>query len=261
MQGYIKLYRKLREKGFYGRSSYVHLWVHLLLSASHKEKEFLWNNKIIKLKPGQFLTSRVEISKKTKIPQTTIEDILNLFENEHQIRQQKFTKFRVITIQNWKKYQGEKKSPTPARHQGLNIDPKNPDTKSDNKNSNNLNIKSNRNKDNPTPNPTTGRHQSDTINNDKNIKKREEILLSSKEKDVLKSIISLISFSYKPTERDSEALRTAVAEHGAKKVEEVLKWHIQGKRFAEYKSISSGLTETSFHLFEEAKRNSSWQEV
>lgn len=103
--GWIKLHRKILDKGYYKKSQYVHLWIHLLLKANHKEHEFMWNNEIIIIKEGQLLTGRKELSKETGIPQTTIENILKLLENEHQIGQQKTTKFRVITIVNWKQHQ------------------------------------------------------------------------------------------------------------------------------------------------------------
>ena len=105
MNGWIKLHRKLIDKGYYKKSQYVHLWVHLLLKANHKPNEFMWNKELIIIKEGQLLTGRKELSKETGISQTTIERILNLLENEHQIEQQKTTKFRVITIINYKEYQ------------------------------------------------------------------------------------------------------------------------------------------------------------
>jgi len=103
--GWIKLHRKLTEKGYYNKSHYVHLWVHLLLKANHKEKEFMWNKQLIMIKEGQLLTGRKELSKETGIPETTIERILEMLESEQQIGQQKTQKFRVITILNWKEYQ------------------------------------------------------------------------------------------------------------------------------------------------------------
>jgi len=111
-QGYIKLYRSLLEKGFYNNSKYVHLWIHILLKANWEEKEILWNGKLVKLKSGQFITGRKTLSKETKIKESTIEDILKTFENEQQIRQRTTTKFRIITIQNWDKYQDASKNPT-----------------------------------------------------------------------------------------------------------------------------------------------------
>lgn len=103
--GYVKLYRKIKEKGWYKNSKYVHLWVHLLLLSSHKVHEFMWNNQIIIIKEGQILTGRKQLSDETGLAQSTIEKILKLFEKEHQIEQLKTTKFRLITIINWKEYQ------------------------------------------------------------------------------------------------------------------------------------------------------------
>lgn len=103
--GWIKLHRKTIEKGFYKKSQYVHLWVHLLLNVNHEPKEFMWNGNIILIKEGQMVTGRNELSDQTGIPQSTIEDILKFLETQHQIQQQKTTKYRLITIVNWIKHQ------------------------------------------------------------------------------------------------------------------------------------------------------------
>ena len=104
-QGWISLHRKMKDKGFYRKSEYVHLWIHLLLSANHEEKEFLWNGKIIKIQRGQFITGRNSLEKETGIDSSKIQRALELFENEHQIEQQKTNKYRLITILNWESYQ------------------------------------------------------------------------------------------------------------------------------------------------------------
>ena len=103
--GFIYLWRKTIEKGWYTNSKYVHLWVHILLSVNHEAKEFLWNGRSITIKPGQFITGRKELSTKTGISGTTIERILRTFESEHQIGQQKTNKYRLITVKNWVSYQ------------------------------------------------------------------------------------------------------------------------------------------------------------
>ena len=48
--GWILLYRKLKDTGYYKKSQYVHLWIHLLLTANHEPKEFMWNKEIIIIK-------------------------------------------------------------------------------------------------------------------------------------------------------------------------------------------------------------------
>lgn len=103
--GWIKLHRKLLENPFAHKANSFSLWVTLLLLANHKENKFMWNGKIIVIKDGQFITGRKELSKQTGIPQTTIERILEMLENGHQIEQQKTTKYRLITIVNWDEYQ------------------------------------------------------------------------------------------------------------------------------------------------------------
>ncbi len=104
-KSWIKLYRKIKEKAWYTNSQYVHLWVHILIRADHEEKEFMWNGKIMKTKRGQFVTGRKKLKEETGIPETTIENILKIFEKDGQIGQQKNNKFRLITVNNWEEHQ------------------------------------------------------------------------------------------------------------------------------------------------------------
>ncbi len=134
--GWIKLHRKLLDNPIFKNERYLKLWIYLLLRANHKPDKIMWNDGVIDITGGQFVTGRKKIAEDTGLKETTIEDILNYLEKQHQIRQQKNTKFRVITLLKWDEYQ-------------------NPDTKSDNK-------------------ATTKRQQSDTnkkgnkVKNDKN---------------------------------------------------------------------------------------------
>lgn len=103
--GWIKLHRKVLLNPINQRSAYFHLWVTLLLKANHEPTKMMWNKGIIVVKEGQMITGRNKLSEETGIPPSTIEDILNYLESQHQIQQQKNTKFRLITIVNWKDYQ------------------------------------------------------------------------------------------------------------------------------------------------------------
>ena len=73
--------------------------------ANHEETTFIWNNEKQILKSGQLLTGRKKLSKTTGITESKVYRILEYFENEQQIKQEKTTKFTIITIKNWKKYQ------------------------------------------------------------------------------------------------------------------------------------------------------------
>ena len=103
--GYVKVYRSLCEKGYYHKSEYVHLWLHLLMRATYTAREFMFNGELFHLNPGQLLTGRHELSADTGICESTVERILKVFENGQQIEQQKTNRFRLITITNWGEYQ------------------------------------------------------------------------------------------------------------------------------------------------------------
>lgn len=103
--GWVKIHRKILDKGWYKNSKYVHLWLHILLKANHEGKEFFWSGETRQLTPGQFITGRKTLSQETGLPETTIERILEVFEKEGQIGQQKNNKFRLIDIRNWHLYQ------------------------------------------------------------------------------------------------------------------------------------------------------------
>jgi len=118
------------EKAFYKKPHYLALWVHLLLSANHDESEFMWNGGVLKVKSGQFVTGRKQLSAQSGIPETTVEDILSFLEREQQIRQQKTTKYRLITIVKWGQYQNSDNKATTKRQQA--------DTNKNEKNEKNL---------------------------------------------------------------------------------------------------------------------------
>ena len=60
-KGYIKLHRSMLDNPISKKSDYAWLWVILLLKANHKESKFVFNNKIVVLKPGQLLTGRKKL--------------------------------------------------------------------------------------------------------------------------------------------------------------------------------------------------------
>jgi len=103
--GWISLWRKLMDKGYYKKSEYVHLWVHLLFKANHEPSNFQWNQRNVVIKTGQFITGRKRLSEETGISENKCERILKVFENEQQIEQQKTNLFRLITILNYDDYQ------------------------------------------------------------------------------------------------------------------------------------------------------------
>ena len=103
--GWIKLHRKILLNPIAQKASWAWLWVVLLLKANHKEQKMIWNNNIIIVHNGEFITGRKKLSEETGISETTIERILSHLEKNGKIGQQKTTKYRLISIVNWKSYQ------------------------------------------------------------------------------------------------------------------------------------------------------------
>lgn len=62
-------------------------------------------NTMVKIPKGSILTGRKSLAKTTKINEYKIERLLKLFESCNQIAQQTFTRYRLISITNWDKYQ------------------------------------------------------------------------------------------------------------------------------------------------------------
>lgn len=105
--GWIKVHRQIMEKGWWRKSEFVHLWLHLLLQVVYTEKEYVWNGKTIQLKPGQLVTGRDKLGEETGMPGWKVQRILNFFEKENQIAQQTSNTSRLITIVNYASYQGD----------------------------------------------------------------------------------------------------------------------------------------------------------
>jgi len=103
--GWIKLYRCLLDDAVCQKSAYFHLWVTLLLLANHKEHEFIFNNEIHKVTPGQLITGRRKLAKMTGIHQSSVDRILKCLESAHMIEQKVLKKYRIITIVKWEFYQ------------------------------------------------------------------------------------------------------------------------------------------------------------
>lgn len=105
--GWISIHRKLREHSRYQDSEWVHLWVELLLRATHTSVKKVFDYKEITLKPGELLCSRKSLSKATGIKEHKIETRLKQMENAQQIRQQGGVTNRLISILKWGDHQGK----------------------------------------------------------------------------------------------------------------------------------------------------------
>lgn len=145
MEGFIKLYRKIIESPVFDNEKMLKIWIWCLCRASHKDKRILMGLKEVPIKKGQFVCGMVKASAELGIPRTTLVRNLRALEKLGMLTLQTGTKWTLVSIENWEKYQIA-------------------DTESGHK----------------TDRPRTDRGQTvDTIKNDKNDKNNNNIYYSS----------------------------------------------------------------------------------
>ena len=143
-QGWIITHRKLRESSFYKDSQAVHLWIHLLISANHKDAQIVRGNKVYEVKRGQLITGRKLLSSETGINESKLQRLLKVFEKCHMIEQQTNSVNRLVSIINYDQYQASEQqvnSKRTASEQQVNTN--NNDNNNNNDKELNINIKAN----------------------------------------------------------------------------------------------------------------------
>jgi len=151
--GWIKLYRKIiNTSWYYKRSTVVHLFIHLLIKANHRENKFFWNGKEMTIKRGEFITGLNKLSEETGISIQSIRTALTILKSTNTITIKSTNKFSIIQIVNYDQYQSEEEKLTS----------KSTSTLTNNQQTTNKQLTTNKNDKNDK--------------NEKNIYKRKEIL-------------------------------------------------------------------------------------
>jgi len=101
MQGWIKLHRKLSEWEWYTDSKMVHLFIHLLINANHKDSS--WQG--IKVKRGSLITGRKKLSAQTGISEQSIRTCLEHLKSTNEVTIKSTNKNSIITLLNYDLYQ------------------------------------------------------------------------------------------------------------------------------------------------------------
>lgn len=104
--GWVSAHRSMLLDDQYKDADTLALWIHLLLRASYEDKTIKHGGQTIHIKRGQFVTGRKSLSEASGVQESKIQRILKRWQNEQQIEQQAFSKYRVISIVNYDKYQG-----------------------------------------------------------------------------------------------------------------------------------------------------------
>ena len=114
MGGFTLLFRSLLDKGWASNPEYLATWVRLILKASHSDHELFVNGKTLKLSKGQFFTGRKALAKEVGMSESKLERVLGFFKREGMITWESMTKGRVITIENYGRFQANFADDTPT---------------------------------------------------------------------------------------------------------------------------------------------------
>ena len=107
MSGYIKLHRAVRGTAIAQHPEYFAAWVHLLLMASHKAHQQVVGTMVVSLEPGQLVFGRHKFSASTGISENKIRSALDVMKKLKMITSKTTSKYSIITITNWSRWQGE----------------------------------------------------------------------------------------------------------------------------------------------------------
>jgi hypothetical protein len=103
VEGWIKLHRKFVNWEWFTDSKTSHLFLYLLLSANHEDKNWRGQN----IKRGQLITGRKSLSEKTGLSEQVVRTSLNKLKSTNEITIKTTNKNSVITVLNYDLYQNK----------------------------------------------------------------------------------------------------------------------------------------------------------
>jgi len=103
--GWIKLHRSIARHWTFQDAEIFRLWVDALLLASHKDDTWLFNGRLIEVKRGAFVVSKLAWAKRLKLSRQKIDRVLKMFEDDQMVVQRTFNKFTLLTVAKYDLYQ------------------------------------------------------------------------------------------------------------------------------------------------------------
>lgn len=108
---FITLHRKLLLWEWYTDINTKCLFIHLLLTASHKD----YNWRGIEIKRGQVMTGRKVLSTETGLSEQEVRTALDKLKSTNEITIKATKKYSIVTVRNYGAYQDKKERKQPSR--------------------------------------------------------------------------------------------------------------------------------------------------
>jgi len=103
MEGWIKLHRRLINWEWYNDSKMVHLLLHLIMSANHKDGK--WKGVLVKR--GETIVGLNKLKEQTGISVQSLRTCMNRLKSTSEITIKTTNKYSVVTILNYDSYQSQ----------------------------------------------------------------------------------------------------------------------------------------------------------
>lgn len=104
-EGYIKLYRQLRNNWIWKDGEYVKAWIDLIFRANHESRTILYNGKLIEIQRGQFLTSVYKLAAEWGWKRDKVYHFFKLLKVDKMITTIGTTKGTIVTIVKYDDFQ------------------------------------------------------------------------------------------------------------------------------------------------------------
>lgn len=108
LNGFIKIHRKLLKWEWYSDINVRVLFFHCLLRANHKSER--WQG--IEINAGQFVTSYEHLAKECGLTVQQLRTALDKLKITNEITNKTTSRYSIITVNNWKRYQTNNKQIT-----------------------------------------------------------------------------------------------------------------------------------------------------
>lgn len=102
LNGYIKLHRKLLQWGWYKDNVVKGVFIHLLMTANYEDQQWLGRT----IKKGQVIVGTQKLATELGFTRQQIRTAINKLKSTSEITTETTNKFTIVTIVNWRDYQG-----------------------------------------------------------------------------------------------------------------------------------------------------------
>ena len=105
--GWISLHRKIKKHWVWSDPLHLKIWIDFLMRANHEDKKILFDNNLIEVKRGSFITSLKKLALDYNCSIGKIRHLLGNFEKDKMCERNTTQKATHITICNYSDYQNE----------------------------------------------------------------------------------------------------------------------------------------------------------